>query len=150
GCLLTSHLPRITRVATLVVAIAGTFAASESIYLLFPYEYSFYNMLAGGVSGADGKYEIDVWRSALREALREIEKMPHSSEVIRISTCGSDFNFADHPNFRQVSEQEDPDYVVILRRCLDLRYSQIPELPVVGEVRRQGVLFAAIYSRRGI
>jgi dolichyl-phosphate-mannose-protein mannosyltransferase len=148
GRVLASKRRRITHVATLAVVTVGTFAATVSIYQLFPYQYSFYNMLVGGIPGADGKYEIDIWRAALREALIEIEKMPHNREVIRIGTCGSSLNFAAHPGFRHVNEWEDPDYIVVLRRCLDLRTSQIPDLPIVGTVRRQGVLFAAIYSRQ--
>jgi Dolichyl-phosphate-mannose-protein mannosyltransferase len=148
GRLLASHLPWMTRIASLSVAIVGTFAATVSIYQLFPYQYSFYNMLVGGVPGADGRYEIDVWRSALREAVREIAKISHGNEIIRIHTCGSHMNFAAYPKFREVRELEDPDYIVILRRCLDLRTSQVPDLPLVGGIRRQGVLFAAIYSRR--
>jgi Dolichyl-phosphate-mannose-protein mannosyltransferase len=145
GRLMASHLP--SRIAALTVAIVSTLVATASIYQLFPYQYSFYNMLVGGIPGADGRYEMDVWRSALREALREIEKLPHTTEVIRINTCGSSLNFAAHPSFRSVVQPEDADYIVVLRRCLDLGM-QIPDLPVVGEIRRKGVLFAAIYSRR--
>jgi hypothetical protein len=148
GGFLASHLPRITRIAALAVITVGTFAATVSIYQLFPYQYSFYNMLVGGVAGANGRYEIDVWRSALREALLEIDKMPHAGKVVRIASCGCSLNFAAYPNFRQVEEMEDPDYIVVLRRCLDRGTSQIPDLPVVGEIRRRGVLFAAIYSRQ--
>jgi hypothetical protein len=147
GCLLAPDLPWMTRIATFSLAIVGTFVATVSIYQLFPYQYSFYNMLVGGVRGADGKYEIDVWQSALREALREVKKIAHDNEAIRIHTCGSRLNFAAYPNFKEVRELEDPNYIIVLRRCLDLRSLQVPDMPLVAEIRRQGVLFSAVYSR---
>jgi Dolichyl-phosphate-mannose-protein mannosyltransferase len=148
GRLLDSHLPWVARIATIAVAAVGTVAATVSIYQLFPYQYSFYNMLVGGVPGADGRYYIDVWLSAEREALREIEEIADTNEVIRIHACGSRLNFADHPRFRRV-ELEDADYIVAVRRghCTPQNLP-LQDLRVIREVRRQGVLFAAIYSPR--
>jgi hypothetical protein len=147
GWALASQSRQIIRIATLAFVGTGTLTAAVSMYQLFPYQYSFYNMLVGGISGADGRYEIDVWRAALREALSEIAEKPQSGKVVRIGTCGSALNFASHPTFRHVQESEEADYIVILRRCLDLGISQNPNLPIIGSVRRQGVLLAAIYSR---
>ena len=67
-----------------------------------------------------------------------------------LTLAGNALNFAGSPTFQigQVGEAEDPDYIVVLRRASTSAYSQIPDLPVIGEIRRQGVLFAAIYSRR--
>jgi hypothetical protein len=118
------------------------------MYQLFPYQYSFYNDLVGGIQGADGKYYIDVWRSALREALRKLERIESASNIVRIYTCGAALNFTEHPRFRLVTQLDDADYIVALRRVCDPQSLKIENLPVVGEVRRQGVLFAAIYSRR--
>jgi hypothetical protein len=148
GRLLESRL-FIVRVAALAVAAAGSVTAAVSMYQLFPYQYSFYNKLVGGIQGADGKYEIDVWRSALREALRKFSVMADTNDVVRIYTCGSALNFKEHPLFRLVESEkrEDADYIVALRRVCDAEYFQIQDLPAIGEVRRQGVLFAAIYSR---
>ena len=75
--------------------------------------------------------------------------MADTNDVVRIYTCGSALNFKEHPLFRLVEweQREDADYIVALRRVCDAAYFQIQDLPVIGEVRRQGVLFAAIYSR---
>jgi hypothetical protein len=119
------------------------------MYQLFPYQYSFYNNLVGGIEGADGKYEVDVWRSALREALRKLSVVVDSSDVVRIYTCGNALNFEEYPRFRLIEwkRREDADYIVTLRRECNAENLQIWDLPVIGEIRRQGVLFAAIYSR---
>lgn len=52
-------------------------------------------------------------------------------------------NFGDFPEFMPVEKQEYADYIVVLRRDCDARHPQTPDLPLVGEVRREGVLFAA-------
>ena len=51
GRLLASHLPFIIRIATLAVATRGALAATVSIYQLFPYQYSFYNILLVAFQG---------------------------------------------------------------------------------------------------
>ena len=139
----------IIRSAALAVTTMGLIATAVSMYQLFPYQYSFYNDLVGGIQGADRKYYIDVWRSALREALRKLERIEgaRNSNIVRIYTCGAALNFTDYPRFRLVNQQDDADYIVALRRVCDPQILQVRNLPVVGEVRRQGVLFAAIYSR---
>lgn len=40
---------------------------------LHPHEYIDYNMLAGGVAGAAGRYELDYWSNFLPEAVRRLE-----------------------------------------------------------------------------
>ncbi len=147
--LLNSSGPSIVRIATLTVVLVAIFATLVSSYQLFPYQYSFYNALVGGVPGADGRYYIDLWKSALREALDKIEKLPDAGDSIRIYySCGSTLNFVAHPRFKPVERIEDADYVVALRRPCDPRVWPGQGLPLVGDVRRQGVVFAAIYSRR--
>jgi len=146
GYLADSHVLRMVRVVALAMVAAGVIATTLSMYRLFPYQYSFYNMLVGGVSGADGRFYIDVWRSALRESLRKIEEdMADTNSVIRIYSCGSNMNFSAYPRFKRVMDVAEADYVVALRRGCP------PDLfkgfPIVAEVRRQGVVFAAIYSR---
>lgn len=39
---------------------------------LHPYEYVYYNSLIGGVSGANGRYELDYWATSFREATEYI------------------------------------------------------------------------------
>ncbi len=149
GYLLTLHRSRGVRIATPAVVLIAMIPTLVSMYQLFPYQYSFYNILVGGVPGADGRYYIDVWRSALREALGKVEDIRDSNDVVGIYySCGSDLNFADHPRFWPIGKPEDADYIIVLRRNCDPRSSPVLDLPIIGEVRRQGVVFAAIYSRR--
>jgi hypothetical protein len=53
-----------------------------SIVNLHPYQYIYFNNLAGGVRGAQGKYELDYWATSYREASLFLnEKAPSDSRV---------------------------------------------------------------------
>jgi hypothetical protein len=149
---LFSHYPsRVVRLATPAAVLIAMMPALVSTYQLFPYQYSFYNGLVGGVPGADGRYYIDPWRSALREALRKVEDLHDTRDIVDVyHSCGSTLNFADHPRFKPVERPEDADYIILLRRNCDPRQSPTLDFPAVGEVRRQGVLFAAVYNRQNM
>ena len=118
------------------------------MYRLFPYQYSFYNSLVGGFAGADGVYEIDTWRSAHREALDLIAAKVNPGDTVRIRSCASKLNLRPHPGFKLVERLEDADYFIALRRGKKCAPAVFEGRPVVGEVRREGVLLARIYAAR--
>jgi hypothetical protein len=144
ACLSRPEAAAATRAAALAYVFVGILISVISMYRLFPYEYSFYNALVGGMAGADGRYDIDVRRSALREALMKIETAT-KADTIRIYSCGSSFNFDGHPRFKQVSNPTEADYVVALRKgCAPELFN---DLAVAGDIRRENVILAVIYSR---
>ena len=54
-----------------------------SIIQLHPYEYVYYNSLAGGPSGAFRRYEADYWAISFREATKYLDKVaPLNSRVV--------------------------------------------------------------------
>ena len=120
--------------------------AGFSIYnmaALFPYQYSAYNALVGWTPGAENRFYIDVWRSAQREALQIInDQLPEGTERVRVFACGSTLNFERFPRLAAWGDPNDRfDYVIQLPRCSP---TKAPNLQVIGEVRRQGVLFATV------
>lgn len=141
-------LSRIGNAAWARYATIGAFAifAGWIIYTsvsLFPYQYSAYNLLAGGTQGAENRYYIDVWRSAQREALQMVNDMlPDDGKRYVVQHCGSVLNF---DRFPRLEGTRDPnarsDYFLRLPRCA---LTNPPGFTVVGEVRREGVLFAAV------
>ena len=57
-----------------MIAIASVLAAglvkdTATMIMLHPHQYVYYNLLAGGVRGADGMYEMDYWSNFMREAV---------------------------------------------------------------------------------
>jgi hypothetical protein len=138
-------LARVAMIGIIALCVAGTLF---DMYRLFPYQYSFYNSSVGGFAGADGVYEIDSWRSALREAIDLIAATVDSGATVRVRFCASKLNLKGHPNFKLVARNEDADYFVALRRGKKCAFEVFDGLPVVGEVRREGVLLARIYGAR--
>ncbi len=141
--LMTSrNLSPAVRAAALAIVAGGVIVSAVAMYRLFPYQYSFYNSLVGGIQGADGRYYVDVWRSAMREAFVKLDTSAPSGTV-RVFSCGSVLNYAGHPRFASVADAAQADYIVSLRRgCPPDKFQN---LPVVGDVRREGVVFAVIY-----
>lgn len=55
---------------SLAAALAALLAApTVTLVRLHPYEYVYYNSLIGGVAGADRRYELDYWSTAVRAAI---------------------------------------------------------------------------------
>jgi len=147
-----SILATISRHFAYRAAVLGLLAvfASTMIYntvRLFPYQYSSYNLLVGGTSGAQGRYYIDVWKLAVREALQRIEKAAAPDARITVYSCGSRVNFSGLPHV-QIVEREQMNlaaFVVALpRHCTVDNY---PGYKLVGEVKRGDVVFASILAR---
>ena len=54
--------------ALAAVAIAGVALPAVGMVRLHPYEYTYFNLLAGGVRGAHGRYMLDYWGLAFKQA----------------------------------------------------------------------------------
>ncbi len=138
---LKGDLARAAIVGALAVCSAGVIA---EMYRLFPYQYSFYNVLSGGFAHAGPYAPRDQWRSAEREALDQLASRVTSGTPLRIYSCGSALNSMVH-GFVKTDRQEDADYIVVLHHgCLT--FDRFEGLPIVGEVRREGVLLARIHT----
>lgn len=137
---------RFLRFAAITTVLLSSAAATVEMYRLFPYQYSYYNTIVGGLRGADGKFYVDVWRSAFREAFDVIEKLADGRPEIRIFSCGRVITWG-HPRIRLVTKLTDADYVVSVRR--NCAMNGVQGLPVVAEIRRLGVLFAQVYDPYG-
>ncbi len=68
----------------LAVALAAALAAQvNSLVRLHPYQYAYFNCLAGGVAGASGHYETDYWLTSYKEAIEWIEAQPRARDGTR-------------------------------------------------------------------
>ncbi len=67
----------------LSVVILCLLVGAGSIIDLHPYQYLYYNSLVGGVNGASGRFELDYWATALRQAMLELNELaPPNSRVV--------------------------------------------------------------------
>lgn len=116
-----------------------------SIVQLHPYQYMYYNALTGGVAGAAGKYPLDYWNTAYKEAMDYVNaNLPPESTVLvwKDNRLGrnyavQDFYFLPH---NSVEESEYPEYDYALMPAED--YQTLPTLkdaPVLYTVEVEGV-----------
>jgi hypothetical protein len=70
-----------------MIALPGVYSSVR----LYPYEYVYYNSLVGGTAGARDRYEMDYWRTSMREAALELNELAPSGAKIVIGGSSSLF-----------------------------------------------------------
>ena len=143
----------------LVAAAAGGIYLGVSIWtfaVLHPLEYVAVNALAGGVAGAQGRFDLDYWAVAATVALRRLEGRLDYDRTGRfaenppsITICMSYRESLVAPLFRRPWRLEpDPkraDFIIATERwpCAQ----DIPDAVLIDEVRRFDRPFAWVYVR---
>jgi hypothetical protein len=134
--------PVLARLALAALVLAPGMAG---IIQLHPYEYIYYNQLVGGVAGAKGRFELDYWCTALRQAMTYVDEVaPQDSKLIIVPNFQSALPYL-RPDLRLMENPmgTHPDFAVVCR--LDVYDSAFrPSMPIVYEVRRQGALLAIV------
>jgi 4-amino-4-deoxy-L-arabinose transferase-like glycosyltransferase len=139
-----------------IAALAlGVVATVRDMVLLHPYQYAFFNTLAGGVRGADRGYMLDYWGLAFKQATDKLrshlkesgEKPPAGRAYWIVAVCGpqrvAQVGFG--PKFQTTGNPKGADFALVLREF----YCREVNAPVVTEVVREGVAFATVYDIRG-
>jgi hypothetical protein len=140
-------------VAGLALVAAGAVQPVVEMTKLHPYEYTYFNALAGGVRTADPRYMIDYWGlsfkqagAALRTALAERHETPVGRSQWKVAVCGPHpaAVVALGPQFDVGWEPRGADFALMLAEyyCLDL------PAPVLVEIKRDGVVYARVYDIR--
>jgi hypothetical protein len=73
-----------SRFLSSIIIIALLLPGVFGIVRLHPYEYIYYNSLAGGISGADGFAELDYWCTSYRSAMDYINEFAPEGSTIAI------------------------------------------------------------------
>ena len=141
-------------IAASAVLLAGLASPVVEMVRLHPYQYVYFNHFAGGIRGAEGRYMLDYWGLALRQASLELrEKIPalgmraEGGRNWKIAVCGP------HPpaaialgdQYDLTWESKDADFAMMLGVFYCAKY----DAPVLVEITREGVLFARVYDIRG-
>jgi hypothetical protein len=136
------------------VLIAGLLLPIREMVRLLPYQYTHFNVIAGGIRAADDRYMLDYWGLAFKQAAQELRaKLTESIEVPtdkrrwRIAICGP-----QHPaqvelgsEFQITSDPKGADFALIMGEfyCTQLA------APILVEIEREGVTYARVYDIRG-
>jgi len=118
------------------------------ISYLHPYEYVYYNVLAGGINDASDRYLMDYWCTSVREAMEFVNLYaPEGADVavyapIRIarSYARDDLNV-----YRDRTSETTPDFAV---GCADAVRNEVffPQMKTVYEVKRGGAVLSLVKS----
>jgi Dolichyl-phosphate-mannose-protein mannosyltransferase len=144
-----------------IALVAGTAAVGAMLALpladmrrLHPYEYTHFNRIAGGVAGAKGRYMVDYWGLALKQAAQELravltermESAPYGRDW-KIATCGPHRGAAVElgPEFETTWDPRGADFALMIGEF----YCVVLDAPILAEVKRDGVVYARAYDIRG-
>ena len=102
--------------AALAIAV-GLIWPAVTLVRLHPYEYLFFNSLAGGLRGAAQRYDTDYWVNVMHEAVVELEKFldrenrPQPARRYFVAVCGERLPFEREAQTRgrlQWATDDDP------------------------------------------
>jgi hypothetical protein len=134
--------------------LAGCALPVIEMIRLHPYEYTYFNRIAGGVRGADGRYMLDYWGLSLKQAsaallgrLAANNETPAGRAYWKIAVCGPHppAQVALGPHFDITWDPKGADFIM----ALDAFYCAKPDAPVLVEITRDGVVYARVYDIRG-
>ena len=145
--------------ALAAVGVSTVFAAALLLPLsemirLHPYQYTYFNHVAGTVRAADALYMLDYWGLALkqasdelREQLEERQEVPPSGRKWKVAVCGPQRSaqVALGPEFSIGWDSHSADFAMTLGEF----YCKALNAPVLVEIKRDDVVFARVYDIRG-
>jgi hypothetical protein len=120
---------------------------------LHPYQYTHFNMIAGGIRAADDRYMLDYWGLAVKQAAQELRArlteaadFPVERRRWRIAICGPQrpAQVELGPEFLTTSDTKGADFALTIG---EFYCAQIPA-PVMVEIERLGVVYARVYDIR--
>jgi hypothetical protein len=145
---------RLALAALCAVLAAGLIVPVIGMARLHPYQYVYFNALAGGVRGAHGNYMLDYWGLAFKQAANALhaqlaadgEAKPADRRWI-VAVCGPQppAQAALGRDFRTTAEAAGADFALTLGAF----YCRQLDAPLIAEIRRAGTSFARVYDIRG-
>ena len=121
---------------------------------LHPDEYVYYNMLTGGVKGAEGAYELDYWGNSLLEATKDLAEyiaMENGDKPItrsyKVAVCGHRMSAAYFfPEYMEFTKNiDEADFIVAFTQANCQRYFEGRQIIAV---ERFGVALSVVKDRR--
>ena len=149
-----TRLGRVAQAAAAAVLLTGLALPVAGMARLHPYEYVFFNAIAGGVRGAQSRYMLDYWGlafkqagAALRDLLAQRGETPPAGGRWTIAVCGPHppARIALGDRFAPTWDAKGADFAL----ALGAYYCARLDAPLLVEIVRDGVSFARAYDLRG-
>ncbi len=135
------------RWAKTIVSSAILLPGILGIISMHPYEYSYFNSITGGVSGAYTRYDVDHWCTSLREAMAVVNE--HGQNGARVYV-GSLVNNARPFQRKDLqlgsSDSATADFVLACRPTLAVDWESMG-FSLVYQVGRGEAVFAQVWER---
>lgn len=133
--------------AAMVAAVLTASLAWQGVQLirLHPYEYISFNLLEGGIEGAEKSFELDYWGTSLGEVTRGliayIKRQPDAPAIPKIFVCGDRMSVAYFlpKGMEVVDKRGNADYLVGTNDPPCREHFENPKDAVVS-VQRNGVV----------
>ena len=157
GAWLADALPRRGHLAPALAALvlaAGVALPILGMVRLHPYEYTYFNALAGGVSAARERYMLDYWGLSFKQAslglaqkLAELKLAPPADWRWKLAVCGPHRSPQVElgPDFETTWDPQGADFAMMLGEFYCAKF----DAPVLVEVARAGVIYTRVYDIRG-
>jgi hypothetical protein len=147
------HYGRIAVAAGVAVLFMGLASPSIDMVRIHPFEYTHFNRIAGGVSGADHRYMLDYWGLALTQASRELraalaarhETPPNGQWTLAVCGPHPPVKATLGPQYVTTWDPKGADFAMMLGEF----YCAKLDAPVLVDVVRDGVTYARVYDIRG-
>lgn len=133
-----------------VTVITGLSALTLSVLIrLHPYEYIFYNHLAGDTAVAESQWESDYWSSSLREAANVLMHTPLEAKAspYLVAVCAESFQGSAYldTHFEVTKNWRDADFYM---SSTNMHCDRVLQGKVIAEVTRLGTILAVVKDRR--
>ena len=146
------------RQGLLLLSIALCAWTVITLFRLHPYEYVYYNNLAGSMAEAEEEWEGDYWSSSLREAADILEgkisaqpKRDADGKDVPylVAVCAENIQGAAYLD-RRFSITRNWDEADFYLSTTNMGCDDVMQGSIIGEVRRMGVVLAVVKDRRGL
>jgi len=137
-----------------VIFIAGIALPIVDMARLHPYEYTYFNRIGDGVSGARERYMLDYWGLSFKQASQVLaQKLAERHETLpsnrrwKLAVCGPHRSPQVElgPDFETTWDPQGADFAMMLGEFYCAKF----DAPVLAEVVREGVVYARVYDIRG-
>jgi len=120
-----------------------------AILWLHPYEYSYFNSLAGGVSGAAGNYDLDYWCTSLKEGVEVVNSIADYGDTLQVFgplQSAAPYARADLKLVGRGNPLGEADMVVVCTHRFGRRWGT-DGFRLVYQVRRGRAVFGEVWQR---
>lgn len=140
--------------AVLALFAFGLLLPVGEMIRLHPYQYTYFNLVAGTVRGADDRFMLDYWglafkqaSDALHEQIAQNHETPPNGRKWKVAVCGPQrpAQVALGPDFTIGWDSHAADFAMTLGEF----YCKGLTAPVMVEIKRDDVVYARVYDIRG-